>query len=43
VEEPSALAAALRRAQTSDATAVIDVVIDPRAYPPITLYEGKMN
>jgi acetolactate synthase-1/2/3 large subunit len=42
VEDPSDLAAALRRAKESDVTTVIDVVIDPRAYPPITLYEGKM-
>jgi acetolactate synthase-1/2/3 large subunit len=42
VEDPSALAPALRRATESDVTTLIDVVIDPRAYPPITLYEGKI-
>lgn len=42
VENPADLAPALRRASASDMAVVIDVMIDPRAYPPITLYEGKM-
>ena len=42
VEEPGTLGSALRTAAKSDVTTVVDVVIDPRAYPPITLYEGKM-
>lgn len=24
-------------------TTVIDAIIDPKAYPPLTLFEGKMN
>jgi len=42
VEEPGTLGSALRTAAKSDVTTVVDVVIDPRAYPPITLYEGKL-
>jgi acetolactate synthase-1/2/3 large subunit len=42
VEAPAELGPALQRALRSDVTAVVDIVIDPRAYPPITLYEGKM-
>jgi acetolactate synthase-1/2/3 large subunit len=41
VEDPSELAAALRRAAKSAVTTVVDVIIDPKAYPPITIYEGR--
>jgi acetolactate synthase-1/2/3 large subunit len=43
VEKPSEFAVALERAHTSQVTTVIDCMIDPRAYPPITLFEGKMH
>jgi acetolactate synthase-1/2/3 large subunit len=43
VEKPGEFAAALARARQSQVTTVIDAVIDPRAYPPITLFEGKMH
>jgi acetolactate synthase-1/2/3 large subunit len=43
VEDPSELAPALHRARASSVTTVVDVIIDPKAYPPITLYEGKMR
>ncbi len=41
VEQPAEFRAALDRARASDVTSVIDVMIDPRAYPPITVFEGK--
>jgi acetolactate synthase I/II/III large subunit len=43
VEDPAELAPALQRAARSSVTTVIDVIIDPKAYPPITLYEGRME
>ena len=43
VEEPGQFAPALRRARQSGVTTVIDTVIDPKAYPPLSLYEGKMG
>jgi acetolactate synthase-1/2/3 large subunit len=42
VEKPGEFGAALERAKASQVTTVIDCVIDPRAYPPITLFEGKL-
>jgi acetolactate synthase-1/2/3 large subunit len=42
VEHPADLSAALQRAARSDVPAVVDVATDPGAYPPITLYEGKI-
>ncbi|HUP94981.1 MAG TPA: acetolactate synthase catalytic subunit [Burkholderiales bacterium] len=42
VEKPSELNSALERARASQVTTVIDVIIDPRAYPPITSFEGKI-
>ena len=43
VENPADFARALESAMKSDVTTVIDVITDPRAYPPITLFEGKMK
>jgi glutamate-1-semialdehyde 2,1-aminomutase len=43
VETPDAFAPALKAALASDTTTVIDVVTDPRAFPPITLFEGKLE
>ncbi len=42
VERPTEFKPALERAMRSTMTTVIDVMIDPQAYPPITLYEGKI-
>lgn len=42
VEKPSELKPALELARAAQVTTVIDVLIDPKAYPPITLYEGKI-
>jgi hypothetical protein len=33
----------LDRALKAPVTTVIDVLIDPKAYPPITLFEGKLG
>jgi acetolactate synthase-1/2/3 large subunit len=43
VERAGDVAAALERAMKSPVTTVIDIVTDPQAYPPITLYEGKIR
>ncbi len=43
VEAPEDFKPALERAMRSPQTTLIDVMIDPKAYPPITLYEGKMR
>ncbi len=43
VENPADFKPALERALRSSVTTVIDVMIDPKAYPPITLYEGKIT
>jgi acetolactate synthase-1/2/3 large subunit len=43
VEAAEAFAPALQAALASDTTTVIDVVTDPRAFPPITLFEGKLE
>ena len=43
VEQAADFKPALERALRSTQTTVIDVMIDPKAYPPITLYEGKMS
>jgi acetolactate synthase-1/2/3 large subunit len=42
VEKPSDFQGALDRALKAPVTTVIDVLTDPRAYPPITIFEGKM-
>jgi acetolactate synthase-1/2/3 large subunit len=42
VEDASGIAPALERAMRSSVTTVIDVMIDPKAYPPITMFDGKM-
>jgi acetolactate synthase-1/2/3 large subunit len=43
VEKPADFKPALDRAAQSHVTTVIDVMIDPKAYPPITLYEGRIG
>ena len=43
VEKPGDFRPALDRARQSQITTVIDVIIDPKAYPPITVYEGKLG
>ena len=43
IEKPGDFKPALERALRSPLTTLIDVMIDPKAYPPITLYEGKMD
>ena len=43
VEKPADFRPALERALRGTLTTVIDVRIDPKAYPPITLYEGKIG
>ena len=42
IEKPADFKPALERAMRSPQTTLIDVMIDPKAYPPITLYEGRM-
>ena len=42
IEKPADFKPALERAMRSPQTTLIDVLIDPKAYPPITLYEGRM-
>ena len=41
VEEAKDYRPALEEAAASDQTTLIDVITDPRASPPITMYEGK--
>ncbi|HSQ02784.1 MAG TPA: thiamine pyrophosphate-dependent enzyme, partial [Burkholderiales bacterium] len=41
IEDPAAFATALQRAIDARVTTVLDVIIDPDAYPPITVFEGK--
>jgi acetolactate synthase-1/2/3 large subunit len=43
IEHPADFKPALERALRSSVTTVIDVMIDPKAYPPLTLYEGKLS
>lgn len=43
VEHPADFKPALERALRAEKTTLIDVMIDPKAYPPITLYEGKIG
>jgi len=42
IEKPADFKPALERALHSPVTTVIDVMIDPKAYPPLTLYEGRL-
>ena len=42
VENPTDYAAALAEATAAPATTVIDVIVDPEAYPPISSFEGKL-
>ena len=43
LEQPSDFAAMLARAMQAPTTTLIDAIVDPAAYPPITLFEGKMQ
>jgi len=43
IEKPADFKPALERALGSPLTTLLDVMIDPKAYPPITLYEGKLS
>jgi acetolactate synthase-1/2/3 large subunit len=43
VEQAADFKAALGRAISSPVTTVLDVMIDPRAFPPLTLFEGKLG
>lgn len=43
IDKPADFKPALERALRSSVTTVIDVMIDPKAYPPLTLYEGKIS
>ena len=43
IEEPAQYGPALARALASEVTTVLDAVIDPKAYPPLTFYEGKIK
>jgi acetolactate synthase I/II/III large subunit len=43
IEKPGDFKPALERALRSPGTTLLDVMIDPKAYPPITLYEGKIT
>ena len=42
VEDPNALAGALRAASNADRPTLIDVISDPAAVPPITAFDGKL-
>lgn len=41
IEGPNDYAAALRAALSADRTTVIDVITDPQAFPPITLFDDR--
>ena len=43
IANPADFKPALERAMKSPLTTLIDVMIDPKANPPITLYEGKLG
>ncbi len=40
--DPTDYAAALAEATAAPVTTVIDVIVDPEAYPPISSFEGKL-
>lgn len=42
IEDPDAYAAVLAKAAASRTATLIDVVTDPKAYPPITLFDGRL-
>ena len=42
MEDPADYAAALAEATAARETTVIDVIVDPTAYPPISSFEGKL-
>jgi acetolactate synthase-1/2/3 large subunit len=41
IEDPAEIAARLREAFAQSGTSVLDVMTDPKAYPPITSFEGS--
>lgn len=43
IDCPADFAPALANAMAAKVTTVLDVIIDPQAYPPLSLYEGKLN
>lgn len=43
VERPSEYLPALREALAAEETTVIDVITDPQAYPPITMFDEKLE
>jgi acetolactate synthase-1/2/3 large subunit len=43
VTEPGDFGAALGKALRGPGTTVIDVITDPEAYPPITLFEDRLT
>jgi acetolactate synthase-1/2/3 large subunit len=43
VERPSEYLPALREALAAEETTVIDVITDPHAYPPITMFDEKLE
>ncbi|MBI3917690.1 MAG: acetolactate synthase catalytic subunit [Betaproteobacteria bacterium] len=43
IEEPAQYGPALARALESETITVLDVLIDPQAYPPLSLFEGKIK
>lgn len=43
VEEPGQIAEALRRALAANAPAVLDVLVDPNAFPPLSLFGTDIN
>jgi acetolactate synthase-1/2/3 large subunit len=42
VEDPNAIAGALRAASNADRPTLIDIISDPAAVPPITAFDGKL-
>jgi len=43
IDRPDAFLPALREALSADATTVLDVITDPDAYPPITLFDDRLE
>jgi acetolactate synthase I/II/III large subunit len=43
IEDPGDYLPALDSALASDRTTVLDVIVDPAAHPPITLFEGRLE
>lgn len=43
IEQPDAIAPALRDALAWRGTTLLDVVTDPEAYPPLTMFDGQFS